>query len=64
MRPKVASVAHVTVLVPYEPQEVEAECQEGSAQQVTQGRQVRDGETVWVFTASPNGMHHPVGYTQ
>lgn len=61
---KAFSVAHVAVLVSYEPQEVEAECQQGSAQQVTQSCQVRDGETVWVFAAPPHGVNHPVCYTQ
>lgn len=59
-----ASVAHVAVLVPYDPQEVEAERQQGRAQQVTQSRQVRDGKTVGIFAAPPHGVHHPVWYTQ
>lgn len=58
------SVTHVAVLVPYDPQEVEAESEQGCAQEVPQGRQVGDGKTVWVFAASPHGMHHPVCYTQ
>lgn len=59
-----ASVAHVAVLVPYDPQEVEAERQQGRAQQVPQSRQVRDGKTVGIFAAPPHGVHHPVWYTQ
>lgn len=59
-----SSVAHVAVLVPDDPQEVEAEGQQGSAQQVPQGRQVRDGEAVRVFAAPPHGMDHPVGNAQ
>lgn len=55
------SVAHIAVLVPDEPQEVEAEGQQGGSQQVSQRRQVRDGETVRVFAAAPHGVHHPVG---
>lgn len=60
----VASVAHIAVLVSYDPQEVEAERQQGGAQQVAQGRQVRDGKTVGIFAAPPHGVHHPVGYAQ
>lgn len=58
------SVAHVAVLVSYDPQEVEAECQQGGAQQVTQSCQVRDGETVWILATAPHGVHHPVCYRQ
>lgn len=59
-----ASVAHVAVLVTDEPQEVEAQCQEGGAQQVAQSGQVGDGEAVRVFAAPPHGVNHPVRYTQ
>lgn len=59
-----ASVAHVTVLVSYDPQEVEAERQQGRSQQVTQSCQVRDGKTVGIFATPPHGVHHPVCYTQ
>lgn len=58
------SVAHVAVLVAYEPQEVETERQQGGAQQVTQSCQVGDGKTVRVFAAPPHRVHHPVCYTQ
>lgn len=58
------SVTHVAVLVPDDPQEVEAESKQGCAQQVPQGCQVGDGKTVGVFAAPPHGMHHPVCYTQ
>lgn len=57
-------VAHVTVLVPDDPQEVEAEGQQGGAQQVPQCRQVWDGEAVGVFAAPPHGVDHPVGNAQ
>lgn len=57
-------VAYVAVLVPDHPQEVEAQGQEGGAQQVSQRRQVRDGETVRVLPRLPHGMDHPVCYTQ
>lgn len=60
----VSSVAHVAVLVPYDPQEVEAEGQQRGAQQVPQSRQVGDGEAVGVFAAAPHGVHHPVRYAQ
>lgn len=60
----VASVAHIAVLVSYEPQEMETESQQGGAQQITQSGQVRDGKTVWVFAAPPHGVHHPVCNTQ
>jgi len=55
-----ASVAHVAVLVSDDPQEVEAERQQGGAKQVAQRRQVRDGEAVGVLAAPPHGVHHPV----
>lgn len=61
---KASSVAHVAVLVSYDPQEVEAECQQGGAQQVTQSCQVRDGKTVWIFATPPHGVYHPVCYGQ
>lgn len=61
---KATSVAHVAVLVSYDPQEVEAERKQGGAQQVTQSCQVRDGETVRIFAAPPHGVHHPVCYGQ
>lgn len=54
------SVAHIAVLVPDDPQEVEAEGQQGGAQQVPQRRQVRNGEAVGVFAALPHGVDHPV----
>lgn len=60
----VISVTHITVLVADVPQELEAEGQESGAQEVTQGSQVGDGETVWVFTTTPHRVHHPVCYTQ
>lgn len=59
-----ASVPHIAVPVPYHPQEVKAEGQQGRAQQVPQGRQVGDGKAVGVFAAAPHGMDHPVRYTQ
>lgn len=58
------SVANVAVLVPDDPQEVEAEGQQGGAQQVPQCRQVRDGEAVGVFAAAPHWVDHPVGNAQ
>lgn len=53
-------VTHITVLVSDDKQEVEAESQEGRSQQVAQRCQVRDRETVRIFPALPNGVHHPV----
>lgn len=58
------SVPHIAVPVPYHPQEVKAERQQGRAQQVPQGCQVGDGEAVGVFAAPPHGMDHPVCYAQ
>lgn len=58
------SVPHIAVPVPDHPQEVEAEGQQGSAQQVPQSCQVGDGEAVRVFAVPPHGMDHPVRYTQ
>lgn len=62
--PQGDSVTHVAVPIPYDPEEVEAECQQSRAQQVTQRCQVRDGETVGIFAIPPHGVHHPVCYTQ
>lgn len=59
-----SSVAHVAVVVADDQQEVEAEGQQGGAQQVPQRRQVRDGEAVGVFAAPPHGVDHPVGDAQ
>ncbi len=53
-------VTHITVLVPDDPQEVEAESQEGGSQQVAQRGQVWDRETVRIFPAFPHGVNHPV----
>lgn len=61
---KSCSVAYIAVLVSYDPQEVEAERQQGGAQQVTQSCQVRNGKAVWIFAALPHGVHHPVCYAQ
>lgn len=58
------SVTHVAVLIPYDPEEVEAEGQQSRAQQVTQRCQVRDGKTVGIFAIPPHGVHHPVCYAQ
>lgn len=58
------SVTHVTVLVPDDPQEVEAKGQQRGSQQVPQRRQVRDGEAVGVFAAPPHGVDHPVSNAQ
>lgn len=63
-RPRSSSVAHVAVVVADDQQEVEAEGQQGGAQQVPQRRQVRDGEAVGVFAAPPHGVDHPVGDAQ
>lgn len=51
---KVVSVAHVAVLVPDQPQEVEAEGEQRRAQQVAQSGQVRNGKAVWIFAAAPH----------
>lgn len=59
-----SSIAHVAVLVTYEPQEVEADGEQGCAQQITKSSQVRDGKTVWIFAISPHWINHPVCYTQ
>ena len=53
-------VAHVGVCVPDEPAHVEAEGQEAGPQQVTQGRQVRDGEVVGVHAPAPHPVDQPV----
>lgn len=58
------SVAHVAVLVPDDPEEVEAEGQQGGAQQVPKRRQVRNGEAVGVFAAPPYGVDHPISDAQ
>lgn len=54
------SVAHVSVSVPDEPAQVEAQGQEASPQQVTQGGQVRDGKVVRVHAPTPHPVDHPV----
>ena len=47
-----------------EPEEQECQGQEPSPQEVSQGRQVRDGVTVWVFPSPPQTVHHPVSYAE
>lgn len=53
-------VPDICVSVPNEPEDMEAECQQPSAEKVPQGCQVRDGEVVWVQAAAPHPVHHPV----
>lgn len=54
------SVARISVSVSDEPAHVEAEGKEAGPQQVTQSRQVRDGEVVGVHASAPHPVDHPV----
>lgn len=54
------SVACISVSVSNEKAHVEAECEEAGPQQVTQGRQVGDGEVVGVHASAPHPVDHPV----
>jgi len=57
-------VAHVSISVAHEVQQVEGDGQEGSAQEVTDGRQVRDGGIVRVGALDPDQGDHPRGDVQ
>lgn len=54
------SVARACVSVSDEPAHVEAEGEEASPQQVTEGSQVGDGEVVWIHASAPHPVDHPV----
>lgn len=53
-------VPDICVSISDEPEDMEAECQEPSAKQVSQSSQVWDGEVVWVQATAPHPVHHPV----
>ena len=54
-------VAHIAISVSDQVQQVEADSEQKSAQEVTEGGQVGDGEVVGVAAARPQVVHHPHG---
>lgn len=58
------SVPQVHFCAVDEPDEAETDGQESSAQEITQGSEVGDGEIVWVQSLPPHQAHDQVGHVE
>ena len=58
------SIADIGVSVADDEEDVEGNCEKGSAEQVPEGSEVGDGEVVGVVAHLPHPVHHPVTHEQ